>query len=362
MRKKRVALYDPYLDVMGGGENHILSILKVIEEAGYEPTIFWKENLTEAISTKLNLTFNALTFEDSPFSQKKKLRDKARLLKDYDIFIYVTDGSYFFSRAKKNYVFAMVPQKSLYNRSILNRLKTANYRFISNSLYTQKKIKQWGIKSEVIYPYINDEYINFDIKNIKKEKIILSVGRFFKHLHAKRQDKAIEYYISLSAKIKQMEEYKLVLAGNVKREDEPYFNELKEMAKGHNIELKPNIPYSELKELYAKAECYWHFAGYEVDESIHPEQVEHLGMTPLEAMAMGCIVFCYRAGGPKETIQDGKTGFLFDSQEELQKNMLLLNNDELRQTIMSEAKLYVSQHFSYPVFRSRVMEVFKLNT
>ena len=39
--KKRVALYDPYLDTMGGGEKHILQILKVLSEEGYEIDVLW---------------------------------------------------------------------------------------------------------------------------------------------------------------------------------------------------------------------------------------------------------------------------------------------------------------------------------
>ncbi len=40
MKRKKAALYDPFLDVMGGGEKHILSILKVLEEKGFEIHIF----------------------------------------------------------------------------------------------------------------------------------------------------------------------------------------------------------------------------------------------------------------------------------------------------------------------------------
>ncbi|EKE14265.1 MAG: hypothetical protein ACD_12C00601G0004, partial [uncultured bacterium] len=35
-KSKRIALYDPYLSTLGGGEKHILSILDVFAEQGYE--------------------------------------------------------------------------------------------------------------------------------------------------------------------------------------------------------------------------------------------------------------------------------------------------------------------------------------
>jgi alpha-1,3/alpha-1,6-mannosyltransferase len=37
---------------------------------------------------------------------------------------------------------------------------------------------------------------------------------------------------------------------------------------------------------------------------------EHFGIVPLEAMYMGCIVFACNSGGPLESVEDGKTGYL----------------------------------------------------
>ena len=139
-------------------------------------------------------------------------------------------------------------------------------------------------------------------------------------------------------------------------EDRDHFTTLQQMA-GNNpqIEFHVNIPFSKLLQLYDHAEYYWHFAGFEVDESIHPEQTEHLGITPIEAMARGCITMAYRAGGPKEIIHDGETGYLFTSQAELFSQMH--EADEKRDQIIQNARTYVSTHFSYSVFEKRVRDV-----
>ena len=129
------------------------------------------------------------------------------------IFFYVTDGSYFFSGAKKNFVYAMIPDKKLYSQNLINRLKLLNYQFITHSLFTQKWLKKFGIESKVIMPYLDDKLINSDIKFSKKEKIILSVGRFFSHLHSKRQDLIIQAFKKLKVKFKKFSDYKLILAG-----------------------------------------------------------------------------------------------------------------------------------------------------
>src|SRR5690606_27468423 len=158
----------------------------------------------------------------------------------------------------------------------------------------------WHVKSEVIYPYISNEF--FQNFSEKKQKYILVVGRFFTQLHAKRQDLAIEWFLELQ-KLNKCTDYKLQLVGSVKDADKPYYDKLQQMAKGNeNIEFYPNVSFKELLQLYKNAEIYWHMTGIDVDEKKYPEKVEHLGITPLEAMASGCIVFAYNAGGLKELI------------------------------------------------------------
>jgi len=142
----------------------------------------------------------------------------------------------------------------------------------------------------------------------------------------------------------------------LKEEDKEYFLGLKKIA-GNDplIIFKPNISLYELYELYRLSTYFWHFAGYGIDELKHPDKVEHLGIAPLEAMASGCLVFCYRAGGPKEIIKDGENGFLFSDEEELiQKMNQIINNDDQQKNIQEKAKRYVTNNFSYNVFKKRV--------
>ena len=356
----RVALYNPYLDTLGGGEKHILSILKVLQEEGFEINIFWDKDLTEQIEEKFSLHYinklewlpNIFKNKTFPFSTLKTLQT----LRTFNYFFYVTDGSYFFSTAKKNFVFCMVPQKNLYPYNIINILKTWNYQFIANSQFTGNWLNKWGIKNQVIHPYIDDVFINSNVNN--KEKNILSVGRFFPHLHSKQQ----EVVIKLFKKIKKnglFRDYKLIIAGGLKKEDKDYFHKLKALVNNDkSIYLKPNLNFDELYKLYKLSNFFWHFTGYGIDENIHPEQVEHLGITPLEAMASGCITFCYNAGGPKEIIKNGETGFLFNNEKELIEKMeLCIKNQELSKKIINNAKKYVKENFSYEVLKKRVREV-----
>lgn len=360
MKRKRAALFNPYLDVLGGGEKYILSILKVLEDEGYMLDIFWDTNLQKEFKVKFNLSFNYLiNFVPNLFDDKFGFLNKLIKLKKYEYFFHVTDGSYFFSRAKNNFIYAMVPQSALYKMTALNKFKLSNYKFITHSQFTQKYLTVLGIESSLIYPYLAQEFILAQPESFKKEKIILSVGRFFKHLHAKNQDKIINAFQALKKNGGTFQNYKLILAGGLKQEDMPYLESLKKLASDdRSIVFKPNVSFYELHELYKKSEFYWHFAGYGVDENAHPEEVEHLGITPLEAMAMGCMTFCVSAGGPKELIQNGKTGFLFKTESELATKMNNIVGKKQSQTkVRRLAKDFILEKFTFPKFRERVKEI-----
>lgn len=355
-KRRKAALYDPYLDTLGGGEKHILSFLKVLEENNFDLTVFWDDKLQDDIKARLNVSFKYLiNFQPNIFT-KKGLLKKLFLLKDFDYFFYVTDGSYFFSSAQNNFVFCMVPDKKLYKINQINRWKTTNYRFIANSKFTQDWLKEWGISSFVIHPYVDPKFISAVVDFDEKEKMILSVGRFFGHLHSKKQEVVIDSFKNLKENYQEFESYKLVLAGGLKDEDKEYFQKLqKSVGKDSSIRLLPNVSFEELFELYKKAFYFWHFSGFKVDEEKNPQQVEHMGITPLEAMALGCVTLCFSAGGPKEYIVDGKNGFLFKSLSDLEKKMLfVLNDKKIKVRIAKGARETVRKNFSYSMFKKNV--------
>ncbi|MFZ1549331.1 MAG: glycosyltransferase family 4 protein [Microgenomates group bacterium] len=354
-RLTKVGLYDPYLDVLGGGEKYLLQMLSTCEEMGYQPTIFWNKNLQKEISQRLNINFRSLTFEKNIFIDPSIHSFQRFLkLKEFDVFLYISDGSYFFSGARRNIVHAMVPLKNLYLSSSLNRIKHLNWSFVANSYFTQSHLKNWGVNSTVLYPYLDKNFLEAPIK--KKEQIILSVGRFFGHLHSKNHERMIDVFLKNK---KLSNGYTLVLAGGLKDEDREYFESLKEkIGDVKNIILKPNVSYDELLGLYLKARYYWHFAGFGINDVSHPELVEHFGITPIEAMAMRVIPFCFNAGGPKELIADGVNGFLFNDEAELIGKMSSVMNDEKKQNEIAEnAHNYALKNFSLEVYKQNLKKL-----
>lgn len=352
---KKIGLYDPYLDVLGGGEKYLLQMLATCEDMGYQPTIFWNKNVEKDVEERLNITFKDLKFENNIFIDNTIHSFQRFLkLKEYDVFLYISDGSYFFSGARKNLVHAMVPLKQLYLSSSLNRVKHLNWLFVANSYFTQSHLKSWGVNSTVLYPYLDKNFL--ESPTPKKEQIILSVGRFFTTLHAKNHELMIDVFLKNK---KLSNGYTLVLAGGLKEEDRAYFESLKQKINGiKNIQLKPNISYNELLGLYLKSSYYWHFAGFGVDETKHPELVEHFGITPIEAMAMGAIPFCFNAGGPKELIADGVNGFLFNDEAELIAKMSgIMGNEKKRSEIADNARNYSRKNFSYELYKQNLKKL-----
>src|SRR3989339_690373 len=111
----KAAIYNPYLDTLGGGEKYTLSFAKVLaEDLGYDVSIEWKE---EKIKEKLIARFGLKLPQNINFVKNINRGDS------YDICFWVSDGSIPTLRAKKNYIHFQVPFHDVDGRSLLNKMK-----------------------------------------------------------------------------------------------------------------------------------------------------------------------------------------------------------------------------------------------
>ena len=78
----------------------------------------------------------------------------------------------------------------------------------------------------------------------------------------------------------------------------------------------PQIPNSEMPDIYKACDFYINF---------NPDEI--YGMAILEAMCHKCPVFAMRAPGPEFLIDDGKTGFLCDSVDEMAEKIITCVED-----------------------------------
>ncbi len=170
-------------------------------------------------------------------------------------------------------------------------------------------------------------------------------GKFFLYpsriLANKRQDYVIDAYKKFVRKT-GMKNYSLVLAGTLSQdpEHEAYYEKIKKMAKGHNIKIYTNPDDRRLFGMYANASAVM-FAAMNED----------YGLVPLEAMASSKPVISVNEGGPTETIKDGKTGFLVDTDDEMAEKMrFVAEHPDLAAHMGKEGRRRVVDNYSWGAF------------
>lgn len=357
----KICFYSPYIPKhAGGGEKHLLDVALVAAKKHQVVIAIPEEkesDIPEIVSKYeefMGTSLSDIQFVKAPL-QNGTILKKLVWTAGFDALYYVTDGSLFFSLARKNYLHIQIPLQ-LDKSSIIERLKLKNWSHINtNSEFTKKVIeKSWHVHVDtVLYPQVQ-----VPKKLIKeKDKVILHVGRFFKHLHAKRQDILVDIFRRLTERHPKVTKgWKLILVGQV--EDQKYFEELQAQAKGLPIEFVPNATHSQLEEYYKKAAVYWHATGFDVDEEKNPEKVEHFGITTVEAMAHSVVPVVLAKGGQPEILGELGTELSWSTREQcLTITAELLKNKQYYQTIQ-QAAFKRAFLFDSTLFVAKVEELF----
>ncbi|MBP6994153.1 glycosyltransferase family 4 protein [Candidatus Woesebacteria bacterium] len=358
---KKIALWNPYLDTVGGGEKHALQICEYFVKNGYELTIFWDESIKKPLEEKLAIQLPKDTRWLKKLTSYSAV-ERLSLLRIYDVLVYVTDGSYFVSTAKKTVCFCMVPERKLYKMNLKNQIRTLGWKWLCNSQFTKQYLENWGVHANVVYPIVTVEPVKKRSNNPGTSLTFLTVGRFFSHLHSKRHDAAVAWFVNFITQNPSFATSKLVLVGGLKKEDQRYFDSLKKLSFNHpNVLFKTNVSSQDLEHWYNRADYYLHFAGWQVNESVHPERTEHLGITPLEAMSCGCIPFCYKSGGIREVVHDGENGFTFKSLNELSEKVMKINRDtKAQENLRTNGRKTVENTFSSESLDASMNDIFHL--
>ncbi len=331
----KAAIYNPYLDTLGGGERYTMAVATTLVKLGYGVDVEWKDtSIKDKLEARFGIDLSGVSFVDDV-----KRGD------GYDVCFWVSDGSIPALKSRNNFLHFQVPFTGVSGRSILNRVKlTRVKKIICNSKFTKRFIdKEFGVDSFVLYPPV----ATHQFKPKTKEDIILNVSRFSQLLQSKGQDALIKSFKVFS---KSNPGYQLILAGGVEVGADKYVEKLKKLIGGYNIKIIKSPSFSELKELYGSARFFWSAAGIGVNEKKEPKRVEHFGITLVEAMASGCVPIVYKAGGYKEIIRDGVNGYLWSTTARLtQITRKLVANEKLVKNISTLAKKDASK-YSYEEF------------
>ena len=325
----------------GGGERSTLFFAAGLQKKGFQVTL-----LSDGNSLSLEELGKVFPFDGNGW-KIKKIPDflsyssrfpGAGLLRKlyiyyisgfYDVFLNHHHQSLDPGRSRKNYYMIMFPfrsPESLLRKIYFQKIFLSGYQFLANSKFTAHCTEKfWGVRPDVLYPPVILPSRKTE-KNPPGGKVrILSVGRFISRGHSKRQDVLIEAFKILSTKLPGTT---LTLVGGLSgsREDLAYFRFLQEKAEGYSVVFRPDLSGRELESEYERAHLFWHAAGFEVPEE-EPEKMEHFGMVTVEAMSYGTVPLVFPAGGQREIVENGSSGFFWKNVQELvEKSIEVLEN------------------------------------
>jgi alpha-1,3/alpha-1,6-mannosyltransferase len=120
-----------------------------------------------------------------------------------------------------------------------------------------------------------------------------------------------------------------------------YYLHVKELAKKvGDIKIIADADDAALKKLYANSTAV-----------LYTPINEDYGLVPLEGMASSKPVISVNEGGPKETIKEGKTGFLVNNEQEMANKMrLLIDNPSIANEVGKNARKCVIAEHSWGEF------------
>lgn len=300
----------------------------------------------------------------------------------YDLFISMVYVLPAFSRARRGVILCQFP----YTRQ-LDMVGRPRVRGRLFDLYLRP---YWGVRRRLFAGEIDafqhivcqSEYVRRWVKNIwdreavvvnppidvpeeeppweAKEKIILSVGRFFAGGHSKRHDVMARAFREMCDA--GCRDWELHLAGSVHLDtpdDREYFKRVVSLTSGYPIHLHVDAPKEKVEDLYRRASIYWHAAGYGADAELRPAELEHFGMTTAEAMGYGIAPVAIARGGQPEVVQDRVNGYLWNTPYELKTlTQRLMGDPELRRRLGEEARRSTFR-FSRDRFKQSMVEVLR---
>lgn len=340
----KIGIVSPYLDSLGGGERYMLAIASHLSIL-HTVDVFWDNpDIVQKAQERFKLELSRVSVVPNVFAGGSVFQ-KLQVSRAYDLIFFLTDGSIPVSMAKHNILHMQVPF------SHIDMPFWKKWRFdavIYNSEFTRKHVDSvlHSIPGQVVYPPVDP--IQGSVSG--KLKLILSVGRFGGAYNTKKFDVLISAFEKL-LRIKRYSGYQLAIAGGVLHSDDDALVKLRQRATGLPVTFYPNCPYETLVPLYEQASVYWHAAGY---GETRPENMEHFGIAPVEAMSAGAVPVVFDGGGLPEIITEGQNGYLWKTTDELVSKTADILADPQLSTKLSSNAISSAVRFSMQVFNGKI--------
>lgn len=224
--------------------------------------------------------------------------------------------------------------------------------FLCNSHYTERYLKKiWSIpekKITVVYPPVG--MIGSGAGRKKRQICVCSRIEPSKSLHV-----LVEAFTRLNLKGVSM-----AIAGAKLTEDEAYYQKILRIADGFDIAFHLNPSRRELEDIYRESLIFWHAKGLETEEDLHPDLLEHFGITTVEAMSAGCIPVVINKGGQQEIVDEGVNGFKWSTVDELLEKTRTALEMEQSCSIQRAAE-EKARSYSFDNYCARLKDIFGEN-
>ncbi|MBI2028379.1 MAG: glycosyltransferase [Candidatus Levybacteria bacterium] len=353
----KIGIFDPYLDDLGGGEKYMVTLAECLS-LNNSVTVFWnKKDDLDKVAKRFSLNISKIRLKKNIFSPDYPFFKRCLDSLYYDAIIVLSDGSMPFVLSKKLFVHFQQPFPNLKMsiKTIIKKIRASS--FFCNSYFTKSFIdREFRINSQVLYPPID-----IKARKIRKENIILHVGRFRTINIGSENYKKQDVMIDLFKKMVDggTKNWKLVLAIGLHQNDRPKFDNLRKKANGYPIEFLINLNNDKLSEAYSKSKIYWHATGYGEDLSKNPELAEHFGISTVEAMGYGAVPVVINAGGQREIVEDKISGYLWDTLEDFidKTNRLIKSSKQWKE--MSKEAVKRAEKFSGERFCKELVSIIR---
>lgn len=371
----------PYLIMKGGGDRCILELAKrftpVIYTHTYLPEDTFKEfaefDVRVIKKSPIEPLFNAAASRDSdartPLLIGSGLRYFPFKIKhDYDVVNPHGVPSEWVALRNKRVCWycqspcraaydlypKMMKERGLFGKAIIFTAATAFKmgeslvipkieRICTNSKTTEERIRKYLGRNdaEIVHPGVDTGLFRCESYG----KYFLCVSRI---LPEKRFEIAIEAFRNFSKKKKG---YKLVIAGfiDTSQRNRQYFASLQKAARGLSVEFKLNPAEDSLEKLYAN--CF---------ATLFCAINEDWGLVPVESMASEKPCISVNEGGPRESIVNGRTGFLVNSVEEMAEKMkFLAEHPNECEKMGRNGRKRVLQNYTWKIFLDKMDKAFR---
>lgn len=367
-------VYNPNWLTFGGGEKYVLLLAETLSKLPNVVVTLLSDKNTISKSSLVEFSHSDLSRID--YKVIAGIKELKNITSDANIFICLSNFKRIRSSARIHVQLLQIPYGKINPSSCFNKILHGEFKetakdlyrlqFLSfcrrkadivivNSKFVSDTLKRChGVNSQILYPPIQDYYT----EGVTKKNIILSVGRFFSGLYnEKRYDILTEAFRrAYHSDLKNLE-YHIVGSATKDIKVQHFINSLIEQNKGYPIFFHINESYNTLQRLYNEATVFWHGAGYGVDENSHPENVEHFGMTTVEAMSAKCIPIVIDQGGQREIISHGINGYLWKSVDELISITTDVIEGKLPNSIIKVQARQYYHNFNLKKFQERVLEL-----